>query len=332
MTFAPLPSPISLKTRWPAPASFITNSRNIAQQILTEQDKRLALIVGPCSIHDRESTLDYAQKLKTLLPAIEKNYFCIMRFFVEKPRTLFGWTGMVYDPFLDGSNNIAAGLTLARQLLIELAEMGIPCALELLNPLVVHYFDDLIVWGMIGARTSASQPHRQMASGLPFPVGFKNDAYGQIDSAIAGILFSQRGHSHVSIDPNGSIATMRTAGNPLTHLVLRGGNQHTNYDRASISTVFHELERHNLKKRIMVDCSHGNSGKDHRLQKIAFESVVNQVKEGNRGIIGMMLESFIKPGQQSIEGPLRYGVSLTDSCMGWEETESLLLRRYAAHR
>lgn len=318
----PLPSPETLKKRWPAPDLFIHESRNSAEKILTRKDARIALILGPCSIHDSAVAIEYGKKLKKLKT---KNFFPIMRLFIEKPRTLSGWKGLVYDPFLDGSNDIVSGLELARRLWVELAELETPCATELLDPLVAPYFDDLVVWGLIGARTSASQPHRQMASGLSFPVGFKNDFRGETDVAIAGILSSRAKHSHLGMDQKGRIAAMETKGNPFTHLVLRGSEHKTNFDPTSIKAALNELALYELEPRVVIDCSHGNSGKDHRMQKIAFESAIGQIADGNEAIAGLMLESQLYPGKQPLTDQLLYGVSITDSCMGWEETESLVM-------
>ncbi len=326
-TTTPLPSPAQIKQEYPLPVSdFISASRWTAQQILKRTDPRLALIVGPCSIHDPESALEYARRLNQLKPEIEKTFFPIMRVFLEKPRTRLGWKGMIYDPHLDGSNDIAAGLRKSRELIIKIAELGIPCATELLEPNVIPYFDDLIVWGLIGARTSASQPHRQMASALVFPIGFKNDCHGEFDAAISGVLTSRIPHSHIGIDAAGHVAALRTSGNPFTHLVLRGSDAHPNYDPHSVEKALRALHEHRLEPRLVIDCSHGNSGKDHRRQRIAFESIIHQAAE-TKAIAGLMLESHLFSGKQPLgEDPslLNYGISITDPCLGWEETETLL--------
>ncbi len=322
-----LPTPTQIKNEYPLTvAESIDSWRKKAEQILKREDPRLAAIVGPCSIHDPESAYEYALRLKKLSAEIEGAFFPIMRLFIEKPRTKLGWKGMLYDPKLDASNDIAKGIRQSRELILKIAELGIPCATELLEPLVIPYLDDLIVWGLIGARTSASQPHRQMASGLHFPIGFKNDFRGDIDVAIAGILTSRIPHSHIGINESGHIAALHTKGNPLTHLVLRGSDIAPNYDPASVKSALKNLERHRLEQTLLIDCSHGNSGKDHLRQKEVFESVMEQAAE-NRAIAGVMLESHLFAGKQSLtEDPshLSYGVSITDPCIGWEETENLL--------
>lgn len=325
-----LPSPAQIKNEYPLIArDFVAEARLQAQQILQRTDRRLAVIVGPCSIHDPEAALEYARRLKKLAPEIDKTFFPIMRLFIEKPRTLVGWKGILYDPHLDGSNDIVTGIRKSRELFIQIAEIGVPCATELLEPIATPYFDDLITWGLIGARTSASQPHRQMASGLPFPVGFKNDCRGELDVAIAGILASRASHSHLGINSKGHIAALTTRGNPLTHLVLRGSDERPNYDPASIAKALAELREHRLEPRLIIDCSHGNCGKDHRRQEIAYESVLEQALE-NEAIAGIMLESHLFAGKQPLSDDrslLNYGVSITDPCLGWEETEALLRSR-----
>ncbi len=322
-----LPSPAQIKNELPLPANnSIRSWRKTARFVLERTDPRLALIVGPCSIHDPESAYEYAVRLKNLNDEIDQTFFPIMRIFVEKPRTRLGWKGMLYDPHLDGSNDIATGIRKSRALILKIAELGIPCATEILDPLVIPYLDDLIVWGLIGARTSASQPHRQMASGLDFPVGFKNDFRGDVDVAIAGILTARIPHSHIGIGSNGHVAAVQTQGNPLTHLVLRGSDRMPNYDPISVKEALKSLEEHRLEPRLLIDCSHGNCGKDHTRQQIVFESVVEQALE-NKAIAGLMLESHLFAGKQPLtDDPshLSYGVSITDPCMGWDETERLL--------
>jgi 3-deoxy-7-phosphoheptulonate synthase len=321
-----LPCPQEIRNELPLSdeaAAFVDGARRRAGQVLERTDPRLALIVGPCSIHDPDLALDYAEKLKKLSRNVE-NFYLVMRVFLEKPRTRAGWKGIVYDPRLDGSDDIAAGLRLSRKLLLNLAEMEVPAATELLEPLVVPYLEDAIAWGLIGARTSASQPHRQMASGLPFPVGFKNDIHGELDVAICGIVSSRMPHSYLGIDAEGRISSCKTSGNPLTHLVLRGSDAKTNYDAHSVAVGISALRNNHLEPRLLIDCSHGNSKKDHRLQPAAFQSVVEQSAEGNSAIAGLMLESHLFSGKQPLGQQLLYGVSVTDSCLGWEETESLI--------
>jgi 3-deoxy-7-phosphoheptulonate synthase len=322
-------SPEELQKQFPLPQdsfSFIQESRQQAIDILHRKTKKLALLVGPCSIHDPELALDYATRLKTLLKKTE-HFFPIMRIFLEKPRTHKGWKGLIYDPRLDGSNDICLGLQTARKLLLDLAKLNIPCATELLEPLALPYFEDLLTWGMIGARTSASQPHRQLASSLPFPVGFKNGVHGELDVAIHGILSARDSHTYLSMNQDGYIASKKTEGNPHTHLVLRGSEKEINYDPKSIVLASRALNMQNLEAKILIDCSHGNSKKDHKLQSKAFKSSIDQIYQGNTSIFGLMLESHLVEGKQPLGKlpSLRYGVSITDSCIGWEETESMIL-------
>ncbi len=322
-----LPSPAQIKQEYSSlgVSHSIAAWRNTAKQILERSDRRLAALVGPCSVHESQSALEYALRLKKLSAEIERDFFPIMRVFIEKPRTQLGWKGMLYDPCLDGTNDIIKGVRKSREILLKIAELGVPCATEFLEPTVVPYFDDLIVWGLIGARTSASQPHRQIASGLSFPIGFKNDSCGQLDVAIAGILSSRFPHSYIGINSRGHIAALRSRGNPLTHLVLRGSDSDPNYDCFSVEKTLHTLQEHRLEPRLLIDCSHGNCGKDYRRQKISFESVMQQAAK-NQAIAGFMLESHLFPGKQPLgDDPalLHYGVSITDPCLGWEETETL---------
>ncbi|MBI5273060.1 MAG: 3-deoxy-7-phosphoheptulonate synthase [Chlamydiia bacterium] len=325
---APLISPGELKQLFPS-HPFPKDSRRIAKQILRREDPRVAVLVGPCSIHDPASAIEYAKRLKSLSEEVSSHFYLIMRFFIEKPRTSLGWKGILYDPGLNGSNDIETGLKLCRQLLLEIASLGVPCCTELLEPLVTYYIDDLLTWGLIGARTSNSQPHRQLASGLNCPVGFKNDLYGQIDSALFGTLAARSTHSHLGIDQTGHACIMHTQGNPFSHLVLRGSDQAPNYDLASVQKALEKLQKIGLEENLLIDCSHGNSAKDPELQKIAFQSVLEYIVNGYDAIAGLMLESHLFPGKQQLtEDPsqLIYGVSITDSCLSWEETGELLLR------
>jgi len=324
---APLPCPDELKRRFP-PAPFVFQAREIVERILLGQDKRLAVLVGPCSIHDPTAAKEYALRLKKLSSAVEETLFLVMRAFIEKPRSKSGWKGLVYDPGLDSSHDIGAGLETARELLADLSSIGVPAAAELLDPLASFYIDDLLTWGLIGARTSASQPHRQMASRLPFPVGFKNDLLGFLEPAIWGIQSARKPHSQLSLDGAGRIAAIRSSGNPLTHLVLRGSDRGPNCDSASVDLALKRLAESRLEPRLLIDCSHGNSGKDLERQKKAFIQAVEQRAQGCAGIAGLMLESHLRGGKQPLsEDPsgLSYGVSVTDPCLSWEETEELLL-------
>ena len=310
--------------------SFIKKSRSIASDILLGNDPRIVCIVGPCSIHDVKSARDYAERLKYLSHEVKDSLFLVMRVYCEKPRTKGNWKGLLYDPDLDGSNDIAKGLFLTRRLLLDLTTLEVPCAAEFLDPLAVSYFDDLITWGFIGARTASSQTHRQLASSFAFPIGFKNNVYGEIDSAINGILTARQPHVYLGIDESGSIAVQQSEGNPWTHLVLRGSESKTNYDPVSIATALETLNKNHLEPRLMIDCSHGNSGKDHRRQRPIFDSILHQIKTGDE-IFGLMLESHLLAGKQPQLDPqeLAYGCSITDPCIGWEETEELLLEASA---
>ncbi len=319
-----LPSPKSIKSEFPltvAARRFVQTSRQTAIDILSRKDRRLAAIVGPCSIHDPQATLEYASRLKNIK---EENIYPILRFFIEKPRTSLGWKGMLYDPHLDGSHDIAAGIRKSRALLVQMAEMQMPCAIEFLEPILVPYFEDLITWGVIGARTSASQPHRQLASSLPFPVGFKNACNGEIDSAIHSVLSSRIAHSYVGINEDGHIAAIQSCGNPYSHLVLRGSDKRPNFDATSVGDALRALQDNRLEPRIVIDCSHGNSGKDPWKQQAVLEEILSQ---NNPALAGFMLESHLKSGKQPLCEDLdllHYGISITDACLGWEETEALL--------
>lgn len=327
---SPLPSPRELAERLPIPSATVRSIeawRTLSTAILRQEDRRLALILGPCSIHDPEGALEYATKLLKLQKEVEDRFFLLMRVFLEKPRTRVGWKGMLYDPYLDGSNDLAEGLFRSRKILLELGSMGIPCATEFLEPLAAPYLGDLVTWGVIGARTTASQPHRQLASGLPFPVGFKNGIHGELDIASSALLSARLPHSRFSIDANGKIASAPTAGNPLVHLILRGSEQGPNCDPASVTAALSQLKAHRLPEWIAIDCAHGNSGKDPTQQKWAFCTSMKQVEEGQRSIRALFLESYLKQGRQPLpEDPalIEYGLSITDACLGWEETEALI--------
>lgn len=325
-----IPSPLEIRSVLPLSQQGIrsvANARCNAIDIIRSQTKKIALLIGPCSIHDPEVAIEYATKIQALTKKL-KNISLFMRLFLEKPRTRSGWKGFIYDPRLNGSNDFSYGLHIARKLTLDIIHLDVACATELLDPLAVPYFEDLIAWGMIGARTSASQPHRQLASGLSFPIGFKNGVHGELDSSIYGILSSRDPHTHLSIDENGLVCAKQTKGNPFTHLVLRGSDNQTNYDAKSIAFALNALKANHLEPKVLIDCSHGNSKKDHKLQPLVFKSVIEQICEGNCSILGLMLESHLYSGKQLLgDNPanLRYGVSITDACIGWEETESLIL-------
>jgi 3-deoxy-7-phosphoheptulonate synthase len=291
-------------------------------------------VAGPCSIHDVAGALDYARKLKVLRGELQGQLEIIMRVYFEKPRTTIGWKGLINDPHLDNSHDIEAGLKQARRLLLELAGMGLPAATEFLDPIVPPYIADLVTWAAIGARTTESQTHREMASGLSMPVGFKNGTDGSCQSAIDAMGAAMRPHSFIGIDQDGVTSIVRTAGNSAGHIVLRGGRARSNYDAASIRDTETRLAQAGLPGALMVDCSHANSGKQHTRQEEAWRSVIGQRLAGTRSLIGLMLESYLQEGNQPFPvknlSDLRYGVSITDACLGWESTERLL--RWAAEK
>ncbi|MBI2743473.1 MAG: 3-deoxy-7-phosphoheptulonate synthase [Chlamydiales bacterium] len=325
------PSPADLKAELPLEneeRAFIEGSRKAAQEIASGRDGRLAIITGPCSIHEIEGALDYARELKKLSLKIEESSFLVMRVYVEKSRTGVGWKGLLYDPHLDGSSSIEAGLRLSRQLFIELAKLRVPIAVEFVDPLVSLYFDDLITWGFIGARTSYSQPHRQLASSLPFPIGFKNGLDGDLDQTLHSILSSKAPHTFLYVDNEGKLAPKQSSGNPCSHLVLRGSLSGTNYDEESVNRACESLKEQSLSPRLLIDCAHGNSQKDYEKQKEVFAAVIQQVQKGSDRIMGVMLESHLHAGSQRFDldgSPLKYGISITDPCLDWISTEELIL-------
>ncbi len=329
----PLPSPGELKRQIPA-GSFPLEARNEVKKILHGTSTRFAILTGPCSIHDPESALDYAQRLRILSARVRDSLFLVMRVFIEKPRSREGWKGLFSDPRLDGSNAMEEGIRSCRLLLQKITELGVPCAVEMLDPLSVFYLDDLIVWGVVGARTCASPPHRLSASGLPFPVGFKNDLLGRIQPAVAGALVAQRPQCHLGIDSDGKICSMQTAGNPYSHIILRGSDLGSNYDPASLELAASTLLASGLAPRLLVDCAHGNSGKSLEAQKTAFFELLDRAST-TPVIAGVMLESFLKSGTQPLQDPpslLEYGRSVTDPCLSWEETEEMILWADASRR
>ena len=329
----PLPSPAVLRQRLPlndALAARIHNDRNAIRAVLDSRDPRLLVVVGPCSLHDPVAALEYAERLSALAPDVSDQLLLVMRAYVEKPRTTVGWKGLVYDPHLDGSGNMAEGLHLSRRLMLDILETGLPIATELLQPLAAGYFDDLLGWAAIGARTSESQIHRELVSGLDLPVGFKNGTDGGLGIACDAMRSAEHPHQHFGIDDLGHPALLQTRGNPDTHLVLRGGHGAPNYDAASVAAARRALEKQGIASRIMVDCSHANSGKDPLRQPAVLESVTEQRLAGDMSLHGVMLESHLFDGCQPLSGELRYGVSITDGCLGWTATEQML--RLAAQR
>lgn len=328
-----LPSTLQLKSRLPLSpllAAQIDSHRHAIRAILDGDDSRLLVVAGPCSLHDPQSAMEYAERLAALAAEVSDQMLIVMRAYVEKPRTTVGWKGLAYDPRLDGSDDMAAGLTLSRHLMLEMVRQGLPIATELLQPMVAGYFDDLLSWVAIGARTTESQIHREMVSGLTMPTGFKNGTDGGVDIACDAIRSAAHAHRHFGVDPQGHPAIIQTLGNRDTHVVLRGGHRGPNYDSQSVAQVSARLAKNKVAARIMVDCSHANSGKDPLRQPQVFNEVLEQRLQGNPSLIGMMLESHLVEGCQPLSRTLRYGVSVTDGCLGWDATEQLL--RGAAER
>jgi 3-deoxy-7-phosphoheptulonate synthase len=336
MTITPLPSPQEFKTLLPLSASaaqFIKQSREVAKQIVLGKDVRKALIIGPCSIHDRKSAIEYAHRFKELSLEVSRTSFLVMRVYVEKPRTSTGWKGLLYDPHLNGSFDIKTGMLWARELLLALADMQIPCATEFVDPLASLYFNDLVTWGFIGARTASSQPHRQFASALEIPIGFKNATDGNLKSAINGVLCAKDPHALMHVDDEGKLCAVQSEGNPFSHIVLRGACDFTNYDGSSVKNALENLKSNHLPERLMVDCSHGNCQKLHDKQPEAFLSVLEQIEKGNDKIFGLMLESHLESGSQPLTEDLsilKYAVSITDPCLDWKTTKELVYSANAA--
>lgn len=311
---------------------FIASSRETIHKIIFGEDKRFLLIVGPCSIHDTQAGLEYAQKLKTLSDKVSDRIYVVMRAYFEKPRTSLGWKGLIMDPHLDGSFDIPTGIRVAREFLFQLISLGVPTATELLDPITPQYIADLICWSAIGARTTESQTHRQLASGLSMPLGFKNSTDGSIEHAINAIIAASQPQTFMGINNEGRASAFSTTGNPDCHIVLRGGRAGPNYDRESVKTASEALLQQQLKNVIMVDCSHANCFKNHNKQVEVFESILEQLlKNDDSPIIGAMLESNLHEGNQKFPQALqllKYGVSITDSCIDWEITEHLITQAY----
>ena len=330
-----LTAPVALRSSVPVDESifsFVRKSRDVVSNILDRKDHRLMVVVGPCSIHDHDAAIDYAAKLKTLSNELKDTLYIIMRVYFEKPRTTTGWKGLINDPSLDDSFDIEAGLKLGRTLLRDLLAMGLPTATEALDPITPQYLHDLICWSAIGARTTESQTHREMASGLSSAVGFKNGTDGSLDVAINALKSVQHPHRFLGINSEGVVSIFETRGNPYGHVVLRGGSNGPNYDSVNISKCESELAKAGLPSNIMVDCSHANSSKDHNVQPLVIRDISNQILKGNKSIVGVMLESHLNEGRQDIPADLsdlQYGVSVTDACMDWGTTEGSL--RELAH-
>src|SRR5436190_12689930 len=313
----------------------VVEGRAAVQNILAQRDPRMLVIVGPCSIHDPKGALEYAQKLAAVSREVADQMFVVMRVYFEKLRTTVGWKGLINDPHMNGSCEMEEGLRIARKLLLDINELGLPAATEFLDPIVPQYIDDLITWAAIGARTTESQTHREMASGLSMPVGFKNGTDGSLQIAIDAMGSARTPHSFLGIDQDGFTSLIRTKGNPEGHVVLRGGRARTNYDSQSIADAAAQLAKSHLPPVLMVDCSHANSLKQHARQEDVWRSLIEQRAVGTRAIIGAMVESYLNEGQQPVpQNPAEiiYGVSVTDACLSWETTERMLRHGHAALR
>jgi 3-deoxy-7-phosphoheptulonate synthase len=330
----PLISPATLKKELPLSKSvfnFIKSNRDIIENIISGKDKRVLAIVGPCSIHDHEEAIEYALKLKSIQKKIEDKLFLMMRVYFEKPRTTIGWKGLINDPDMDESNNVPKGLRVARKLLIDIAQLNIPAASEVLDPITPQYISDLVSWAAVGARTTESQTHREMASGLSMPVGFKNGTDGNLDVAIAALQSAKHAHSFIGIDSDGTTAIIRTKGNKFGHLILRGGNTGTNYKKENIEVALNKLKAAGENCVVVVDCSHANSEKNPDNQPKVLKNVISQIADGNNKIIGFMVESNLEGGNQKITeniADLKYGVSVTDACLCWAEMEKSIIEAY----
>ncbi|MDR4492934.1 MAG: 3-deoxy-7-phosphoheptulonate synthase [Nitrospirales bacterium] len=330
ITISPLTPPNSMKAELPITeqtTSVILQARRHIRDILHGRDSmRLLVIIGPCSIHDYDAAMAYAERLKLVAERVNDQMLIVLRTYFEKPRTTIGWKGLINDPHLDGTCDIGQGFSLARKLLLEINSMGLPCATEFLDPVTPQYISDLISWAAIGARTTESQTHREMASGLSMPVGLKNGTDGSLQVALNAMIAARHPHSFIGINGEGLTSVIKTNGNPDRHIVLRGGGGKVNYNPQDISEAMNFLTKEQIPRPILVDCSHGNSEKDHTRQVSVARSVVNQFTNGQSAIMGLLVESNLKPGNQKWEAgkPLEWGVSITDACIGWEETEQLL--------
>lgn len=331
----PLPTPRQLKQALPLSEALqlqVDQQRQDIRQLLKGDDDRLLIITGPCSLHDPHAVLEYGKRLVALNEQLSDRLLIVMRAYVEKPRTTTGWKGLAYDPDRNGKGDIHKGLEVSRTLLLQLVEMGLPLATEALNPMTMSYLEDLISWTAIGARTAESQIHREMISHLSMPVGIKNGTDGSVDTAVNAMISASRSHHCLGTDADGNIAMLDTPGNPDTHVVLRGGRNLTNYDDASIQQAIAQLDKakveNDLHAKVIVDCSHDNAQKQHERQMDIAKQVVMQYRAGNSAISGLMLESFLQAGKQGMEGPdgkgLEYGLSITDPCLGWDQTATLL--------
>jgi 3-deoxy-7-phosphoheptulonate synthase len=323
-------TPHALKAEFPmseASNRTVVESRQSVMEILEQRDSRLLVVVGPCSIHDADAALEYGARLNALRTELSGQFEIIMRVYFEKPRTTVGWKGLINDPHLDGTYDIESGLKKARKLLLELTAMGLPTATEFLDPIIPQYTADLVTWAAVGARTTESQTHREMASGLSMPIGFKNGTDGSLQIALDAMQSARTPHSFLGIDQEGITSIIRTTGNSAGHIVLRGGRLRPNYDGESIREAETKLMQAGLRPVLMVDCSHANSAKQHSRQQEVWRSVIEQRAAGTRSLIGVMVESYLSEGNQPFPRPrdeLQYGISITDACIGWDVTERML--------
>lgn len=309
----------------PQAIATVSRTRHQIKNCLHGKDNRLVCVVGPCSVHDVKAAEEYSKKLFTLAEKHQQELLIIMRVYFEKPRTTVGWKGLINDPDLDNSYKINKGLRMARQLLLDITDRGLPCATEFLDVIVPQYIADLVAWGAIGARTTESQIHRELASGLSCPIGFKNGTNGDIKIAVDAVRASKSSHHFLGVTNEGTTAIFETAGNTDGHVILRGGNDGPNYSAAHVNKIAEMLKEANTPHKVMVDCSHGNSSKDHKKQLLVVEDICNQIRSGSDNILGVMIESHLKEGNQSIYvNPLEYGKSITDACVGWDDTEIML--------
>ena len=312
-------------------AQTVMSGRDTINNILDRKDHRIFVVIGPCSIHDVDAAKEYARKLKALSDQVDDTIYLVMRVYFEKPRTTVGWKGLINDPHLNDSFEIEEGLHIGRQLLVDINEIGLPTATEALDPISPQYLQDTIAWSAIGARTTESQTHREMSSGLSVAIGFKNGTDGGLDVAINALKSVSHPHSFLGINREGQVSVVRTKGNPYGHVVLRGGGGKPNYDSVSVAVCEQALDKAGLAKNIMIDCSHANSNKDPALQPLVMQDAANQILEGNKSIIGLMVESNLNWGSQSIPkdlSELQYGVSVTDACIDWEATEKAILEMH----
>jgi len=330
----PLPSPrsfIDSQPITPEIAKVVTDARAAIENIEQGKDDRLVMLVGPCSIHDEKSGLEYAKKLAVLAEEVKDKILVVMRVYFEKPRTTVGWKGLINDPNLDGTFDMQAGLKRARAFLLEVLGLGLAAGTEFLDPFTPQYLADLISWGAIGARTTESQTHRQMASGLSMPIGYKNGTGGSLQIAVDAMMAARSPHAFLGIDLDGRASVVNTAGNKAQHLILRGGASGPNYDQETVAKASSLLSGAGLKPNVVIDCSHANSNKDHNRQPIVFRDAIRQRTAGNAGMIGLMLESHLNEGNQPLGNPadLKYGVSITDACINWATTEELIREAHA---